>query len=97
MQSPTDKKGEADAAFTSLNKDHTHLHPYLLFGCRFPEAPEKILEEMLLSAHRGCCCLTNELPKDWKFPCCDPKTEKFPSINSPEMARILPNPRLFSY
>lgn len=65
---PQVREGEAEAAFTSLGEScpwwpHNDLtHPLSLQG-QVSLEPEKVLEEILLSDNRGCCCLTNELLK----------------------------------
>ena len=55
-----------EAALTSLGepcpRPHTNGTPSYS-GCSCSGTPGKVLEEILLSDQRGCCCLTNELPK----------------------------------
>ena len=62
-------------------------HTLFLFACRCSETPGNVLEEILLSDHRGCCCLTNELsPKkrlmEKKFLPAVQRLSKFPSADS---------------
>lgn len=57
-------------------------------GHRCFETPRKVLEEILLSDQRGCCCLTNELPawadgeKKKILSAVQRLSEKFPSADS---------------
>lgn len=75
-----------EATLTSLGEPcpwpHTNGTPSYS-GCRFSGTLGKVLEEILLSDQRGCCCLTNELPKPAdgkKISLCSAKTLREVSI-----------------